>query len=39
VHTAYIFFDEAGAGLAEGAYEKLEGRMKVNAGENKHEKH
>jgi hypothetical protein len=31
VDTAYNFFDEAGAGLAENAYEKLEGQMKANA--------
>ncbi|MGI9569048.1 MAG: NAD-binding protein, partial [Desulfobulbia bacterium] len=27
VHAAFNFFDEAGAGLAEAAYEKLEGQM------------
>jgi len=28
VHAAYNFFNEAGAGLAEAAYEKLESQMK-----------
>ena len=31
VHAAYNFFDEAGAGLAEAAYEKLESQMNGNA--------
>ncbi len=30
---AYNFFDEAGAGLAEAAYEKLESTMKQTLGE------
>ncbi|MGD9235081.1 MAG: cation:proton antiporter [Desulfobacterales bacterium] len=31
VHAAYNFFDEAGAGLAEAAYEKLEDPIKANS--------
>lgn len=34
---AYNFFDEAGAGLAEAVYEKLEPQMKANAKEIKNE--
>ena len=30
VHAAYNFFEEAGAGLAEAAYEKMEGQMNGN---------
>jgi hypothetical protein len=31
VHAAFNFFDEAGAGLAEAAYEKLESQMNAHA--------
>ena len=31
VHAAYNFFDEAGAGLAEAAYEKLKSQINANA--------
>lgn len=35
VHAAFNFFEEAGAGLAEAAYEKLESQMNALAQENK----